>query len=93
MSPSSARCSASRDLGAVTALAKLKSTSSKVRQTDYNTILQLGTGACLLPKYPNEVFPCMCHSVHKDIGNVSSRSVKKYLQVKLKQGDLPWSLD
>lgn len=35
----------------------------------------------------------MCHSVHKDTGDVLSRSVEKYLQVKLKQGDLPWSLD
>jgi len=35
----------------------------------------------------------MCHSVHKDIGNIFSGSVEKYLQVKLKQGDLLWSLD
>lgn len=35
----------------------------------------------------------MCHNVHKDTGDVLSRSVEKYLQVKLNQRDLPWSLD
>lgn len=52
----------------------------------------LGRRARLLLKYPNESFRCVCQCA-QGYRQCFNRAVGKSLQVKLKWGYLPWSLD